>query len=139
MTGLNPQDMGDDWHEKINLSDDLKNILRKMIHDEYKYRYHSAQDVINHLRNPPTIQKTQFIPTHKSNDLNTKSESDMIYIILFGLLVVAMSTSLFNIAMLPGIKNKEYQKRQSFLLEKVVMKTMKPDISNLCPNLVKLL
>ena len=137
MTGLSPEDIGDDWHTKINSSDELKNILRKMIHDEYEYRYQSAQDVINDLQKPQTVVQTkQVTPPNQSHDVSPQSAVDMI---LFGLLFTGILIIIFNAAMLPGVKKKEDQKRQSFLLEEVVMKTMKPDISNLCPNLVNLL
>jgi len=137
MTGLSPENMSDDWHTKINSSDELKDILRKMIHDEYEYRYQSAQDVINDLQKPQTVVQTkQVTPPNQSHDVSPQSAVDMI---LFGLLFTGILIIIFNAAMLPGVKKKEDQKRQSFLLEKVVMKTMKPDISNLCPNLVKLL
>ena len=126
MTGLSPEDMGDDWHTKINSSDELKNILRKMIHDEYEYRYQSAQDVINDLQKPQTVLQTQQVtPTNQSNDVSPQSAVDMI---LFGLLFTGILIIIFNAAMLPGVKKKEHQKRQSFLLEKVVMKTVKIDI-----------
>jgi serine/threonine protein kinase len=126
MTGLSPEDIGDDWHTKINSSDELKNILRKMIHDEYEYRYQSAQDVINDLQKPQTVLQTQQVtPTNQSNDVSPQSAVDMI---LFGLLFTGILIIIFNAAMLPGVKKKEHQKRQAFLLEKVVMKTVKIDI-----------
>ncbi|MDB9309827.1 serine/threonine-protein kinase [Aphanizomenon sp. CS-733/32] len=136
MTGSRPEDIGDDWHTKINSSDELKDILRKMIHDEYEYRYQSAQDVINDLQKPQTVLQTQQVtPTNQSHDISPQSAVDMI---LFGLLFTGILIIIFNAAMLPGVKKKEDQKRQFLSLEKVVVKTMEIDISNLCPNLVKL-
>ena len=126
ITGLSPENIGDDWHTKINSSDELKNILRKMIHDEYEYRYQSAQDVINDLQKPQTVLQTQQVtPTNQSNDVSPQSAVDMI---LFCLLFTGILIIIFNAAMLPDVKKKEDQKRQAFLLEKLVMKTMKIDI-----------
>jgi hypothetical protein len=97
-----------------------------MIHDEYEYRYQSAQDVINDLQKPQTVLQTQQVtPTNQSHDVSSQSAVDMI---LFGLLFTGILIIIFNAAMLPGVKKKEHQKRQSFLLEKVVMKTVKIDI-----------
>jgi len=126
ITGLSPENIGDDWHTNFNISDDLKDVLGKMIHDEHKCRYQSAQDVINDLQKPQSIQKTQqLIQTNQSNDVSPQSAVDMI---LFCLLFTAILIIIFNAAMLPDVKKKEDQKRQAFLLEKLVMKTMKIDI-----------
>lgn len=121
ITGLEPENQNfDDWQNQIIISDDLKyilSILSKMIHKEHKYRYQSAQEIIDDLQ-IPSLQKNQ--PIIPNNHVNLSQESGM-DIIFFAMLLIMISIVIFNAAFLPGIKKKENQKQQSFLIHKVYL------------------
>lgn len=117
ITGLSPVEIADDWDKEIEISNELKYILCKMIDDEYQYRYQSAEDIINDLKNPSSSQKTQtLIPTNLYQNLGTQSGTDMMW---FGFLLIVIFICILNVAMLPGMNKKENQKQQSLSTEKV--------------------
>ncbi|MEA5577721.1 serine/threonine-protein kinase [Anabaena sp. UHCC 0451] len=113
ITRINPEqeNINDDWHKGINISNDLKDILCEMIDDDYKLRYQSAQDVINALNKVSSgtatvLQNTQIIPSNKSHSLNKQSVTDMIF---FGVIFTGIFIVIFNAAMLANLQKKQHQ------------------------------
>ena len=112
ITGLEPDEFGDDWYNKIQISDDLKSILSQMIDEDDQTRYQSAADVIKDLQTQKTIP---ILPTVTTSNLDSNSGNEMI---MFGMLFIFIFLVILNTFMLPESKNKEPEEQQSSLMNK---------------------
>jgi hypothetical protein len=79
--------------------------------DEYQdTRYQSAQEIIQDLQKPPSVQKTIPLSNGKINNssvsISSRSGTDMI---LFGVMFTLISILIFHTAMLPGMKKPNDQ------------------------------
>lgn len=105
ITGLKPEKLTDTWYRDIHITDDLKDILCKMIDEYQDTRYQSAQEIIQDLQKPLSVQKTIPLSNGKINNssvsISSRSGTDMI---LFGVMFTLISILIFHTAMLPGMK-----------------------------------
>lgn len=114
ITGLTPQSLTDTWYRDIYITDDLKDILCKMIDEYQEKRYQSAQEIIEEFKKPPSVQKTIPLPTINTNgtvnnssvNIPNRSGTDAI---LFGLMFTLISILIFHTAMLPRTKKPDLQ------------------------------
>ncbi|WP_353929089.1 serine/threonine-protein kinase [Okeanomitos corallinicola TIOX110] len=110
MTGLKPDHFSDPWYRDISLSDNLRDILCKMIDEDYHTRYKSAADVIQDLEKQNSAKTIPIIPIIPTPDIDPESVNEMIW---FVLLFILIFLSIFHTFMLPTFKNKEHEEQQS--------------------------
>ncbi|NES99296.1 MAG: serine/threonine protein kinase [Sphaerospermopsis sp. SIO1G1] len=115
ITGLKPENLSNNWYLNINSSNNLQDILRKMIEEDQEQRYQLVEDIIKDLQQQPTyIQTTVTIPPGNTNrktnnsSVNTSHDAgtDMI---LLGVVLALISVVIFHAAMLQGMKKPDYQ------------------------------
>jgi serine/threonine protein kinase len=130
LTGLEPHELPIDnclevvWQNpQIVVSQELADILSKMVRYDFRDRYKSVNDVLNDLNNitpPGASQKTQVISTPIPNPASIQNH-DQIDMILFALLILMGIIALLYVSgVLPNAKNTEPKKQQSLLIEKVL-------------------
>ncbi|TAE60141.1 MAG: serine/threonine protein kinase [Nostocales cyanobacterium] len=137
ITGLKPDELTNDWYEKITISHDLQKMLCKMIDEDQDIRYQSVREILNDFYQPTYIQPTIPIPpvntnkneaiTNSLNSSNSQSPPNSqsssnsqnssvnvtndsgIDMILFGGMLTLISILIFHTAMLPSMKKPDYQ------------------------------
>jgi serine/threonine protein kinase len=68
LTGLEPKNLTDNWYDQISVSNSLVEILQKMVHEDYRHRYQSVEDVLIDLS---YTQNTWMIAPHNPLTANS--------------------------------------------------------------------
>lgn len=100
LTGTNPSNFIKDpqtgeiiWQEQIKINQQLKNILTKMIHFDYKERYQSVKEILNDLQSKKNqVQNQKFNPL----SLLLKFRYFYWFILFFLFLVLAVTIPKIN-------------------------------------------
>lgn len=114
ITGLKPDDFGNDWDNKIQIGNELKNVLCKMIDQENHKRYQSASDVIHDLQKQNSAKTIPIVSPVKTPDVDPDPVNEMIG---FGMLFLLIFLAIFHNFMLPTFKNQKTENKQSLLIE----------------------